>query len=257
MNVDRKPIFQAVRQLRRCEGFTLEEVRLLDAAIDRAFAAVEPAPEPATPASTPFNEAAFFDVLRGSKALGPTLSADEVSGCQAIVGACRAAGWGLAWSADALATAVVETAGTMQPIKEIGGAAYFRRMYDIEGNRPAKARELGNLTPGDGARYAGRGYVQLTGRKNYLKAGTALGHDLIGNPDLAMRPDIAAAIMVKGMAGAWFTGKGLADYLPAAGPGAFAQFKEARRIINGQDRAAEIAGYALEFQKALQAGGWA
>jgi putative chitinase len=251
MNVDRRPIFQAVRQLRRGEGFTLEEVRLLDAAIDRAFA-VESAAPPAPPA---FNEAAFFDVMRGSKALGPTLSADEVSGCQAIVGACRAAGWGAAWTADALATAVVETAGTMQPIKEIGGAAYFRRMYDIEGNRPAKARELGNLTPGDGVRFAGRGYVQLTGRKNYLKAGTALGHDLAGNPDLAMRPDIAAAVMVKGMEGAWFTGKGLADYLPRSGSGTFAQFKEARRIINGQDRAAEIAGYALEFQRALQAGG--
>ena len=253
MNVDRRPIFEAVRQLRRGEGFTVEEVRMLDAAIDRAFADVHRDSE-APPA---FNEAAFFDVMRGSKALGPTLSTDEVEGCQAIIEACRQAGYALSWTAYALATAVVETASTMQPIKEFGGTAYFRRMYDIEGSRPAKARELGNLNPGDGARFAGRGYVQLTGRKNYAKAGTALGHDLIGNPDLAMRPDIAAAIMVKGMAGGWFTGRSLAGYLPANGPGALIQFKEARRIINGQDRAAEIAGYAMECQRALQAGGWA
>jgi lysozyme len=46
MNVDRRPIFEAVRQLRRGEGFTLEEVRLLDAAIDQAFGIAAPAPAP-------------------------------------------------------------------------------------------------------------------------------------------------------------------------------------------------------------------
>lgn len=259
MKVDRKPIFAAVRELRSGQGFTLAEVQILDAAIDRAFTDVpDDLQAPPPPVPTPdFNEAAFFDVLRGSKALGPSLSAEEVSGCQAIVAACRSTSWGAAWTSVALATAVVETAGTMQPIKEYGGTAYFRRMYDIEGNRPAKARELGNLTPGDGAKYAGRGYVQLTGRKNYQRAGSATGHDLVANPDLAMRPDVAAAIMVRGMQGAWFTGKGLSHYLPATGAATLAQFKEARRIINGQDRAAEIAGYALEFQNALQAGGMA
>jgi len=50
-----------------------------------------------------------------------------------------------------------ETASTMQPIKEIGNAAYFKRMYDIEGARPAKARELGNIHPGDGAKFCGMG----------------------------------------------------------------------------------------------------
>lgn len=227
------------------------------AAIDAAFAAQDApaAPsEPETPSGGLTDPSAFFDALRRSKALGPSLTAQEVSGCEAILAAC--AGWGAAWAAYALATAVVETASTMQPIKEYGGPAYFRRMYDIEGNRPSKARELGNTVPGDGAQFAGRGYVQLTGRSNYTKATQALGHDLIGNPDLAMRPDVAAAIMVQGMERGWFTGRSLSTYLPKGAIGTLAQFKEARRIINGQDRAAEIAGYALEFQKALIAGGW-
>lgn len=252
MKVDRKLIFDAAK--RRGAVFrTLDDVRDMDAAIDAAFAFGEV--QPSAPAR-PFDEEAFFAAVRGSKALGPTLSADEVDGCKAILSACRNAGWGAAWTADALATAVVETAGTMQPIKEYGGTAYFRRMYDIEGSRPAKARELGNLKPGDGARYAGRGYVQLTGRANYLKAGKALGHDLVGNPDAALDAGIAAAVMVQGMEHGWFTGRSLATYLRAGAPGTLAQFKEARRIINGQDRAAEIAGYALEFQRALTAGGW-
>lgn len=261
MTLDRKPIFAAVRELRGGQGFSMADVNLLDRAIDEALASVAPveAPPARTPArEAPFDLSAFFGALRGSKALGPSLSASEVSGCEAILGACRSAAWGASWAAYALATAVVETAGTMQPIKEIGGAAYLRRMYDIEGNRPAKARELGNTVPGDGAQFAGRGYVQLTGRANYAKASEKLGFGglLIGTPDKAMDPAIAAKIMVAGMEGGWFTGRSLGGYLPAGKPGTLVQFKEARRIINGQDRAAEIAGYALEFQKALTAGGW-
>lgn len=227
------------------------------AAIDRAFTPSSPAetpPAPAEPVEAVFDPAAFFASLRASNALGASLSEQEVAGCEAILAACR--GWGTSWTAYALATAALETASTMQPIKEYGGNAYFRRMYDIEGERPAKARELGNLTPGDGAKYAGRGYVQLTGRRNYEKAGAALGHDLVGDPDLALRPDIAAAVMAKGMEGGWFTGRSLSTYLPADQFGSLAQFKEARRIINGQDRAGEIAATAAKFQSALAAGEW-
>jgi putative chitinase len=197
--------------------------------------------------------AAFFAKLRNSKAMGPTLSAEEVSGCEAILTACSH--WRASWTAYGLATAHLETAGTMQPIKEYGGNAYFRRMYDIEGARPAKARELGNLTPGDGVKYAGRGYVQLTGRANYGKATAVVGHDLVSDPDLALRPDIAALIMTQGMETGLFTGKKLADYLPNS-IGTLDQFKAARRIINGQDRALEIARTAIEFQNALEAGRW-
>ena len=239
----------------------VDQLMVARAAIDAALAALQPvAPEPppaavvAPPAPVQGlrKPAAFFSTLRAGKMLGPVLTQDEVSGCEAILEAC--AGWPASWTAYALATAYHETAGTMQPILERGGAAYFTRMYDIQGQRPAKARELGNLTPGDGARYAGRGYVQLTGRNNYLRAGKMLGVDLIASPDLAMRPDLAAKIMRRGMEEGWFTGKSMASYLPD--PATAQHFTNARRIINGTDRAADIAGQAMAFQSALAAGEW-
>lgn len=217
-----------------------------------AVPAAPPAPPAPAPAGGLRDPAAFFSAVRTSKALGPSLSSDEVAGCEAILAACK--GFPVSWAAYCLATPVVETAGTMQPIKENGGTSYFFRRYDIEGERPDKARELGNLTPGDGAKFCGRGYVQMTGRKNYARAEQRLVLPLTTDPDLAMEPAVAARIMREGMVEGWFTGKGLPAYLPALAD--IHNFTNARRIVNGQDRAVEIAGYALEFQAALQAGGW-
>lgn len=259
----RKHIFDAVKLIRQ-KGFTIDEVRILDAGIDRALKSVDlinaiaaAQPEPLVERSTGLgNAAAFYDHIRKTKMLGPVLTTEEVDGCSAITMACGKAAWPIAWTAYALATAYLETAGTMQPIKEYGGPTYFTRRYDIKGARPDKARELGNLAPGDGAKFCGRGYVQLTGRNNYLKAGQKLGCDLVNKPDLALTPDVAADIMVQGMAAGWFTGKKLADYLSDKQPETAVQFTKARRIINGTDRAEEIAGFAMEFQRALQMGNW-
>lgn len=136
-----------------------------------------PAPSPAVPAPvyTKAEQAftdygAFYDYLRGNKLLGPKISKSEFEGCDAIITACVRELYPVSYTAYALGTSYLETAMTMQPIKEIGGTAYYTRMYDIKGSRPAKARELGNLTPGDGAKYPGMGYVQLTGLKNYRLA---------------------------------------------------------------------------------------
>lgn len=237
-----------LERLKVAEDALADVRRMLEAAKPRPA----PPPGPSQEAVGLADPAAFFNAVRTSKALGPSLTTDEVSGCEAILEAC--AGFPASWAAYALATAVVETAGTMQPIKEYGGASYLRKMYDVEGERPGKARELGNLTPGDGVKYAGRGYVQCTGRANYAKAEAALGVPLVENPDLALQPDIAAKIMRRGMQEGWFTGKSLSTYLPAVAD--IHQFANARRIINGLDRATEIAAYALEFQAALAAGGW-
>lgn len=199
------------------------------------------------------DKAAFYAALRKG-ILGPTLDQSEVDGCEAILAAM--AGAPLSHCAYAFATAFHETAFTLQPIKEFGGPRYFTKMYDVNGDRPTLARKNGNTVPGDGARYFGRGYVQLTWRSNYRRAGEKLDYPLEGNPDLAMRPDIAAAILRTGMDEGWFTGKSFKSYLPASGPARLDQFHEARRIINGTDKASVIAGYAMKFQAALQAGGW-
>ena len=200
-----------------------------------------------------FRLSQFFDTCR-SGIMGPTLDAGEVSGAETIITAM--AGTPISWCAYALATAWHETAFTMQPIKEYGGPRYFIKMYDVTGSRPKLARANGNVNVGDGAKYFGRGYVQLTWRANYARAGLKLGIDLVNNPDLALKPEHAAAIMRKGMEEGWFTGKSFKSYLPM-GEANLAQFIEARRIINGTDKAATIAKYAMQFQAALKAGGWA
>jgi putative chitinase len=222
--------------------------RAVAGALDR----VKPGPTVERSSKVAFDPAAFFDVVRRG-ILGPTLDKDEVDGCERIMEAM--AGLPLSWCAYALATAYHETAHTMQPIKELGGPKYLHRMYDISGARPTLARRYGNTQPGDGIKFAGRGYVQLTWRVNYTKAAAKLGVDLVGNPDLALDAGIAARIMREGMVAGWFTGKAFRHYLPQpiATKGQFAQ---ARRIINGTDKADQIADYAAQFQKALQAGGW-
>lgn len=227
-----------------------------------APAAAAPQPAPSASGRAVFrDEGAFYDFLRENHMLGPKISQDEYTGCDIIIRACHAAGWGISWVAYALATAYHETAHTMLPIKEIGSTAYFTRMYDIKGNRPAKARELGNLTPGDGAKYCGRGYPQTTGKDNYAKATTALRKlgfdvDLVAQPDRMMEPAIAAATMVSGMEEGWFTTRDLDDDLPRRGPGSLYQFTESRDIINGSDKEREIAAYAVDFQTGLQQGGY-
>lgn len=203
----------------------------------------------------------FYDYLRGNRMLGPKISATEFAGCDAIIKACALAGWPVSFTAYALATAYLETASTMQPISEKGGTTYFTRMYDIRGNRPAKARELGNLAPGDGAKYHGRGYVQLTGKDNYAKATVKLRElgievDLVAQPDRAKEPAIAALVMVYGMMEGWFTGRKLPDDLPRRGAGTRQQFKLSRDIINGTDKDDEIADFAVDFQSGLQSGGY-
>ena len=80
-------------------------------------------------------------------------------------------------------------------MKEIGGAKYFHSRYDPS-VAPQTARILGNTRPGDGVRYFGRGFIQITGRDNYKRAGEALGLPLEQHPELAARPDVAAKIAV-------------------------------------------------------------
>ncbi len=75
-------------------------------------------------------------------------------------------------------------------LKEIGATRYFNK-YDIRHN-PRLAKILGNVKPGDGEKYKGRGFLQITGRANYKKLGELMQLPLEQQPELLERPDIAA-----------------------------------------------------------------
>ena len=78
--------------------------------------------------------------------------------------------------------------------EEIGNKKYFRK-YDPKFN-PKKAKILGNVKVGDGERYKGRGFLQITGRWNYRAAGKALGLPLEQKPHLVNSPDVAAKVSI-------------------------------------------------------------
>lgn len=136
-----------------------------------------------------------------------------------------------------LATARWETAHTMEPVKE----AYW----------------LSETWRKNNLRYYpwyGRGFVQLTWRENYEKAQTrlALGTLLTDDPDKALDADIAAQVIILGMIEGWFTGKKLDQYITLQK----SDFVGARRIVNGTDRAAEIAKIAHTYDDLLTAAGY-
>ncbi|BDS12730.1 glycoside hydrolase family 19 protein [Aureispira anguillae] len=91
--------------------------------------------------------------------------------------------------------------------------------------------------------YYGRGFVQLTWKRNYAKMSRFLGIDLVGHPDLALNPKYAARILVYGMIQGSFTRKALGDYINAQEQ----DYYYARRSVNGTDRAALIQGYTFQI----------
>lgn len=71
-------------------------------------------------------------------------------------------------------------------------SAYFRTLSEYASGAAYEGRrDLGNVYPGDGRRYKGRGIFQLTGRANYAAMGKKLGVDLVNNPGLAATPEIS------------------------------------------------------------------
>lgn len=77
--------------------------------------------------------------------------------------------------------------GNWKYLRELGNDAYFAK-YEGRAN-------LGNTQPGDGLKFKGRGFIQITGRDIYTRAGNYLGIDLVKNPELAEEPDTAAKLV--------------------------------------------------------------
>ena len=118
---------------------------------------------------------------------------------------------------------------------ELGGPEHFKN-YDPQFN-PRKAKQLGNTQPGDGERYKGRGFLQVTGRDNYRRIGQSLKLPLEADPTMLERPNVAA------WAAVWFWIKQVRDRVRN-----FGNTKQATRPINPglkglKDREKKFANY--------------
>lgn len=204
----------------------------------------------------------FFDKIR-QRPFGGSLSASQVAGTNIILDVWEESfrqRTPITQMAVCLATTYHETGATMQPIKERGNSEYLRLNYDVTGRNPTRAKNYGNIRPGDGIKFSGKGDVQLTWYDNYLKATKrlrALGLispdvDFTKTPEKVMEPRIAALIMFIGMEEGWFTGKTLDQLVdPNVDGDEHADAVRSRTIINGTDRAEKIAGHADDFLAAL------
>ncbi|WP_421594341.1 peptidoglycan-binding protein [Shinella sp. M27] len=210
------------------------------------------------------NRTAFYAALRGGAMFPKGLNASQVDGVENLLDV-----WARYFADDALqflaydlATAFHETAATMQPIKERGAVAYFSK-YE-PGTKLGKM--LGNTVAGDGYRFRGEGHVQNTGRRNARHASDQINKrfdlkiDLVANPEQRGDPFVSAISLFLGNREGWWTGRDLDDFIDGIDEATDEDLREyiaARRVVNGTDKAAKIAGHAIEFGKALKVAGYA
>lgn len=149
------------------------------------------------------------------------------------------------WCAYMLATSYHETGGRLQPVKEWG--AGMGKPYGMKRKQDGGVYDLPDKI------YYGRGDVQLTWYENYERMGKLLNLPLLEHPELALEPDISAQILIEGMTRGIsgrgdFTGLSLEDFFNDRRNDPV----QARRVVNGMDRANLIAGYYWKFLEALQ-----
>lgn len=180
-----------------------------------------------------FNRKAFFDGVKDR--IDPTLNQEQVNGFDFLLGRFENdPQWAdVRHVAYGLATVWHETAYSMQPVEE---------GYYLGSERRVKAfQKTLRYFP-----YFGRGYVQLTWKTNYEKAGKAFGVDLVNEPELALTPEIAFKCL-GGMFKGWYGAK-LTTHINAQKT----DYVNARRCVNVLDKAGLIAGYAKSFERILK-----
>lgn len=208
------------------------------------------------------NMQVFFDTIRATLFNGK-LSPDQVRGTVGILDAMDAVGDGdqdtLAY---ALATAYHETGARMVPVREgfaktdSGARKAVNALARKRGPDSAVARYARPAGP-HGHVYYGRGHVQLTWLDNYQRSSADAGIDLVANPDAMLDPVISARVLIRGiMDGRWGGDRGLSRYEGDDDFLSDAEAAEARRTVNGKDKAALIAGYHRKFYDALDLAGW-
>lgn len=178
------------------------------------------------------NRSKFYKAIR--IALFDKLSQLQVDGIEAILNECEA-----------------QKVADIRHIAYIFATAYHEGVNLKTGERIVPVIEGGSLTYLKSKKYfpyVGRGYVQLTWDYNYKKYSQIMGIDFMAKPELLLEVKNSAFIIVHGMVNGTFTGKKLKDYI-----GAKTDFVNARRIINGTDKANLIASHANAFTTAINA----
>lgn len=187
------------------------------------------------------NRKAFYDAIR------PTLGAltiANVDGFERVLDEAGRRGVALNPLASILAQAWWETGKTMQPVRE---GFYL-------GDRADAYRRTLRYYP-----WFGRGLIQTTWEENYRKMSKVVGADLILHPNLLLEWRYALPALFDGMLQGLYTGKALSDYIDdkdEPDDEDLREFIAARRVVNGQDKAAEIGRLSLMFERALKAGGY-
>jgi len=184
----------------------------------------------------------FFDVVR-AKLFDGSLKQGQVDGMNIFLDYAERIGCDDRHLAYILATTFHETAQTMAPIAEYGKGS---------------GKPYGQPAGPYNQCYYGRGYVQLTWYDNYKKQDEKLklGGELVKNADLALDPDIALAVIFRGMMDGDFTGVGLPKYVTCTDASSdTTDYYNARKIVNGLDCATQIRDYARWFSAAIMHAG--
>lgn len=203
--------------------------------------------------TVPLDRQFFFDTVQHSLFKG-SITPAQIEGMNAIFDYWDAnlATADRRWLAYILATAFHETAYTMQPVRETLATSDSRAVEILE-----TAFAAGRLSwvkmpywraDEDGKSWLGRGLVQLTHRRNYEAMSEVTGIDLVAHPDRAMEMAPAVTILIEGMLRGSFTSHRLSDHLNEERE----DWVNARRIVNGTDRAEKLAEYGRTFLAAMR-----